>query len=142
MTLNLSPNGQGPTQTAPTVTDPGYYKFVDSVLNANKGLNFVQRIRNPAEKLDLGNGQYATHRMAYDPDTKRAYPTVVKQGNKLVELKGDEAWDYADKTGEYIAFNTAKDAERFANNGYKIVWNNQDNPFLKKKTFINIKKSK
>jgi hypothetical protein len=121
----------------PEVNDPAYYKYVDSVLNANKNLNFVQRIRNPAEKLDLGSGEYATHRMAYDPESKRAYPTVVKQGNKLVKLNNeDEAWDYADKTGEFIQFNTPQDAERFANNGYKIVWNNPDNPFLKNKPIL------
>ena len=125
----------------PEVTDPAYYKQIDSVLNANKGLNFVQRIRNPSERLDLGNGEYATHRMAYDPGTKRAYPTVVKQGNKLVQLDGDAAWDYADKTGEFIQFNTPQDAERFANNGYKIVWNNPDNPFLKRKVMLQTKKN-
>lgn len=139
MTFNPT-SGGGSNQTAPTVTDPNYYKYVDSVLNANKHLNFVQRIRNPSERLDLGNGQYATHLMAYDPDTKRAYPTVVKQGNKLVRLGDDEAWDYADKTGEFIAFPTAKDAEKFSSNGYKIVWNNQDNPFLKKKVMLKVNK--
>lgn len=125
----------------PDVNDPTYYKFVDSILNANKNLNFVQRIRNPNERLDLGNGEYATHRMSYDPGTKRAYPTVVKQGDKLVQLKdGDQAWDYADKTGEFIQFNTPQDAERFANNGYKVVWDNPDNPFLKKKILLKTKR--
>lgn len=141
MTFNPSSGGPGPTQTAPNVTDPAYYKYVDSVLNANNKLNFVQRIMNPVEKLDLGNGQYATHMMAHDPETKRAYPTVVKQGNKLVQLSPDDAWDYADKTGEYIKFPTVKDAERFADNGYKIVWNNQDNPFLKRSVKVRIKKT-
>jgi hypothetical protein len=124
----------------PEVSDPDYYKYVDSVLNANRNLNFVQRIRNPVERLDLGNGEYATHKMAYDPNSRRAYPTVVKQGNKLVQLNSeDEAWDYADKTGEYIQFKTPQDAEKFANNGYKIVWNNPDNPFLKRKVMIKTK---
>lgn len=124
----------------PEVNDPAYYKYVDSVLSANNNLNFVQRIRNPVERLDLGNGEYATHRMAYDPDSKRAYPTVVKKGNKLIQLKNDdEAWDYADKTGEFIKFNTPQEAEKFANNGYKIVWDNPDNPFLKNKTIIKTK---
>lgn len=130
----------GPSQTVPTVTDPKYYKQVDSILNANKHLDFVQRIRNPNERLDLGNGQYATHMMAYDPKSKRAYPTIVKQGNKLVQLQGDDAWNYADKTGEYIKFNTPEEAEKFSNNGYKIVWNNQDNPYLKKKVMLKVKK--
>ena len=132
--------GNSHNQVAPTVTDPQYYKEVDSVLNANKNFNFVQRIRNPSERLDLGNGQYATHMMAYDPKTKRAYPTVVKQGNKLVQLHGNDAWDYADRTGEYITFNTPQQAEKFANNGYKIVWNNQDNPFMKRRVMVKIKK--
>lgn len=125
----------------PDVNDPAYYKYVDSVLSANNNLNFVQRIRNPTERLDLGNGEYATHKMAYDPDSKRAYPTVVKQGDKLVQLKNeDEAWDYADKTGEYIKFNTPQEAEKFANNGYKIVWDNPDNPFLKGNVILKTKK--
>lgn len=141
MTFNLSSSSGDPRQTAPTVTDPGYYKYVDSVLNANRNLDFVQRIRNPAERLDLGGGQYATHMMAYDPETRRAYPTVVKRDGKLVRLGDDEAWDYADKTKEYIEFPTAKDAERFSANGYKIVWNNKDNPFIKKQTKLRIKKS-
>lgn len=127
--------------TIPDVNDLQYFKYVDSVLSANKNLNFVQRIRNPSERLGIGNGQYATHMMAYDPGTKRAYPTVVKKDGKLVRLGDDEAWDYADKTGEYIEFPTAQDAERFSANGYKIVWNNRDNPFLKRKVTIRVNKS-
>lgn len=140
MSWNPSFGNQDPSQTTPNVTDPNYYKYVDSILNANKNLNFVQRIRNPSERLDLGGGQYATHMMEHDPKTKRVYPTVVKQGNKLIKLNPDQAWEYADKTKEFIEFPTVKDAEKFAANGYKIVWNNADNPFIKKKVILKISK--
>ncbi len=122
------------TNAKPMVSDPSYYNTVDSVLNQNKNLNFVQRIRNPVKTIDLGNGQTGTHLMAYDPKSKRAFPTIVERDGKLVKLnEGDEAYNYANKTGEYITFKTSEDAKKFANNGYKIVWNNPNNPFLIKK---------
>lgn len=117
----------------PDVKNKRYLRFVTDVLQKNKDKNFVQRIFDPSLTLDLGNGESGTHMMAYDPKSKRAYPTIVQKGNGLVMLGDDEAYDYADKTGEYIQFKSARDAKKFSSNGYKIVWNNENNPYLKSK---------
>lgn len=128
-----NPNGLMDSIT-PSVTNKRYQKKVIDILNKNKDKNFVQRIFDPSMTLDLGNGESATHRMAYDPKSMRVYPTVVQKGNKLVQLDdSDEAYDYADRTGEYIQFNSPREAKKFAADGYKIIWNNEANPFIKKR---------
>lgn len=95
--------------------------FVDSTLNANQNLNFVKRLRElntPSIQVPGLPGR-STHLMSYDPGTNRVFPEVVQQNGQLVRLQGDNAWDYADSTKEYIPFNTTEKAEWFANNGYK-----------------------
>jgi hypothetical protein len=127
-----NPNGLA-EEVMPQVKNKKYQRFITDVLQKNKDKNFVQRIFNPALTLDLADGDSGTHMMAYDPKSKRAYPTIVQKGDRLVRLGDNEAYDYADSTGEYIQFKSAKDAKKFSENGYKIVWNNENNPFLKGK---------
>ena len=105
--------------------------FVDSTLHANKNLDFVKRLydTNPKSIQIPGEPGRSTHFMAND--ATRVYPTVVNKNNKLQYLgggHGDEAWDYADKTGEYINFKTPEQASWFANSpnhstGYKLGTN-------------------
>ena len=121
-------------EVTPDVKNRKYYRFVKDVLEKNKDKNFVKRIFDPSMTLDLGDGETGTHMMAYDPKSMRVYPTIVQKGDKLIMLGDDEAYDYADQTGEFIQFKSAKDAKKFSENGYKIIWNNENNPFLKKKS--------
>ena len=119
----------------PNVRNKRYQRKVIEIINKNKDKHFVQRILDPSLTLDLGNGESATHRMAYDPKSMRVYPTVVQKGNQLVQLEeSDEAYNYVDRTGEYIQFDNVRDAKKFASNGYKIIWDNEDNPFMKKRS--------
>lgn len=102
--------------------------YVDSVLNANKHLDFIQRFYNPTQSIPspYKKGDFSTHLMSYDPGSRRVYPTIVNINGKLQHLsKPDEAWNYADKTKEYIEFPTAEEAKWFANStdntsGYKM----------------------
>ena len=118
------------------VSDPDYYDYVDNIISKNASKNFVKRIIDPSLKLDLGNGDYATHKMSYaEVDGKFiVYPNVVqkKGSNSLVELNGRDAIKYALDNNEYVDFDNEEDASKFAESGYKIVWGNADNPFLNK----------
>jgi len=94
------------------------------IMQANQSKPFVQRILQPDNypSLDLGNGQRATHLMAWgDMDGKHVvYPTVQMDGNGLKDY-GDAAFDRAIKSGDYITFPTAEEADWFSRN-YKAAW--------------------
>ena len=96
-------------------------QWVDSVNNANMMKNFVQReyLKNGPSIQVPGEPGRSTHLMAYDPLSKRVYPEVVNINGKLKYLPGDQAYDYADSTGEFITFPTAEQAAWYSNNGYK-----------------------
>ena len=96
-------------------------QWVDSVNNANMMKNFVQReyLKNGPSIQVPGEPGRSTHLMAYDPKSKRVYPEVVNINGKLKYLPGDQAYDYADSTGEFITFPTAEQAAWYSNNGYK-----------------------
>jgi hypothetical protein len=105
--------------------------FVDSTLTANKKLDFVKRLYDQSKgSIQIpGVSGRSTHYMADAGD--RIYPTVVYRNGKLQYLGGrggDEAWDYADSTKEYIKFKTPEQAAWFANSpnhttGYKLGTN-------------------
>lgn len=95
--------------------------FVDSTLNANKNLEFVNRLydKNPKTIQIPGEPYPSTHFMEYDSASARVYPTVVNQNGNLKYLgTGDPAWDYADSSKEYIQFPNSKQTEWFGS-GYK-----------------------
>lgn len=120
------------------VTDKKAY--VDSTLTANKKLNFVERLYKSTEDIPTPKGKgpegdRSTHLMSYDPGSKRVYPEVVEEKGKLVYKEGDKAYNYADKTKEYIEFPTAEKAEWFSSN-YKMgteVLGNNASPLHKQK---------
>ena len=100
-----------------------------TVLEANKDKEFVKRILNPdsSPKLDLGDGNYATHKMAWGdidtPEGKRfiAYPTILMgQNGQLIDYK-DKVMEHVLKTNNFIEFNDPKKAEWFSTQ-YKTVW--------------------
>ena len=101
---------------------------IRAILEANKSKSFVNRIINyqNSPRLDLGGGQYATHKMAWtEADGKYyVYPTVLLQGdNTLKEYKPDDAWRQVRQSGNFIEFNSPNDADWFSRN-YKRIWPN------------------
>lgn len=118
---------------APSLTNASpEVKKIQSILEDNKDKNFVKRILDPDKfpTLDLGDGQHATHLMAWgETDGKNiVYPTVIQgEDGKLKQLGDDEAFDYALKSGEFIEFKTPKEADEFSKN-YKKVWDVKTNP--------------
>ena len=81
-----------------------------------------QEGRSPV--LKNPDGTVSTHSMAYgEADGKYyVYPTVVMGGgDKLQRLSGDDAWNNAMQTENYIEFGSEKDAEWFSKN-YKKYW--------------------
>jgi hypothetical protein len=87
--------------------------YIDSVLNANKDLNWVQRLyqKNPQTIQIPGQKGTSTHFM--ESGDGRVYPTVVQIPNGQLQYLGDKARDYADSTKTYIQFPTDKQATRF-----------------------------
>lgn len=114
-----------PVSTASTPQDD--QSRIMGILNQNSDKNFVQRILKPEGKptLDLGKGNFATHKMAWSTvDGKPiVYPTVVQDKNtgKLKELSSKDAVQHALKNNEFIPMKDGKDAEWFSSN-YKKVW--------------------
>ena len=99
-----------------------------AIVEQYKDKNFVQRIANPktVPSLDLGGGMTGTHMMSYATDDKGGgfvYPEIVQDqaSGNLVRLGRAEARQHAIKTGEFIPFDKAADAEWFGKN-YKKLW--------------------
>jgi hypothetical protein len=99
-----------------------------AIVEQHKDKNFVQRIADPQKvpAIDLGGGMTGTHMMSYATDDKGGaivYPEIIQDqstGN-LVRLGRNEAKAHAIKTGEFIPFGKAADAEWFGKN-YKKLW--------------------
>jgi hypothetical protein len=85
--------------------------------------------------------EVTTHWMSHDPESKRVFPQIVMVDGKLKDM-GEDAYDYADKTGEYIQFDTPEEAEWFAANGYKNAGQLTSKKFLSPKTLEVLKKKK
>ena len=81
--------------------------------------NFVKRILNPSlnkgkELLDSDN-KFVTHAMASADNF--VYPTVIDTGKgRLIHLNGDDAYNYAMKTGEFIKTDSPEEANWLAKN--------------------------
>ena len=106
------------------------YAEIMKILNANADKPFVKRIigdQTKQPRLDLKDGNYATHRMAWgEADTPSGrkyvvYPTVMTgKDGKLVD-HGDKAFSHAVKTNNVIEFDDPKKAEWFSKS-YKEAW--------------------
>lgn len=101
--------------------------YIKQVLQQNSQKNFVDRIINKDKypTMDLGSGNYATHKMSYSTFNNGAmvYPTIVYDPaqKKLVQLSAQEAPKRAVSSGEYINFDKPEDADWFSKN-YKQYW--------------------
>lgn len=96
-----------------TMQDGGY---IDSVLNANKNLDWVQRLyekNTPSIKIPGQKGR-STHFM--ESADGRVYPTVVRMPNGKLKYLADKAYDYADSTKTYIQFPSDEAAQQFGKN--------------------------
>jgi hypothetical protein len=98
--------------------------YLDSTVNANKNLEFIRRaiendglsIPTPKGAPGYGKGMTSSHLMTYDPKSRRSYPELVNINGTLKYLTGDDAYNYAEDTGEYIQFPTAEQANYFSQN--------------------------
>jgi hypothetical protein len=98
--------------------------YLDSTVNANRNLEFIRRaiendglsIPTPKGAPGYGKGMTSSHLMTYDPKSRRSYPELVNINGTLKYLTGDDAYNYAEDTGEYIQFPTAEQANYFSQN--------------------------
>ena len=100
----------------PNLYDTDKRKYVDSTLNANKNMNWVNRLYDPNRKSMKVPGQegMATHYM--ESSDRKVYPTVVADKNGDLRYLGDSARTYADRTKTYIEFPTEERAAWFGEN--------------------------
>ncbi len=95
------------------------------LMERNRGKNFVDRAYDYQHQPSIqipGQLYRSTHLMSYDTNsdgTGRVYPEVVQRNGNLQHLTGDNAWNYADSTGEYITTPSWKTADMLSNYGYK-----------------------
>lgn len=87
---------------------------IDRILNENKNLNWVQRLYEPnTPSIQIpGLDGPSTHYM--ESGDGRVYPTVVQMPDGNLQYLGEDAYDYANRTGEYIQFKNDRQAQRFA----------------------------
>ena len=98
--------------------------YLDSTVNANRNLEFIRRaienngpsISTPKGAPGYGKGMTSSHLMTFDPKSRRSYPELVNINGTLKYLTGDDAYNYAEDTGEYIQFPTAEQADYFSQN--------------------------
>lgn len=95
----------------------GGKKAINSVLNANKDLNWVQRLyEKDTPSIQIPGQPYPSTHFLESSDG-RVYPTVVQLPNgELKYLEGNDAYNYADSTKTYIQFPTDKEAQWFSKN--------------------------
>jgi hypothetical protein len=103
----------------------GELNKIRNLLNQNKDKGFVKRILEPDKfpRLDVGNGHYATHKMAWGKvgDRFMVFPTVLYDGKELQSFTPDVAIKHVLETGNYIEFDTPQEADWFSKS-YKKVW--------------------
>lgn len=118
--------GLDPTQLR-KMQKGGNIKFMSSIqtiLDANKDVPFVQRMYDPVETIPAlkGKGQYATHEMAWgEADGKYVvFPTIFPgPDGKLMRPK--DPFQYAVDNGETITLDSKRDAKNFAAGAWKKV---------------------
>lgn len=112
-----------PPQQPPDLFTTNKKAYADSVLNANKHLDWVKRLyeKNAPSIQVKGEPNRSTHLMA-DDGKGYVYPTIIRDNGKLKHLSEDEAYDYAKKTNTGIQL-PQKQGSWFAANGYKIAPN-------------------
>lgn len=95
--------------------------YVDSVLNANKKLDWVKRLYEPnAPSIQVPGEKYRSTHLMSDDGKGYVYPSIVRQPNgTLKKLSEDEAYDYAKKTNNGIQL-PQQQGSWLAANGYKI----------------------
>jgi hypothetical protein len=111
-------------------------QYVDSVLNANKDKEWVQRLtkkQTTANSIqDPYEPQYKSTHLMSDDGNGYVYPTVIKQGDKLIhyptelKLNEEQSIEYAKKNNIGIQL-PKRQGTWFANNGYKIGTNINNN---------------
>jgi hypothetical protein len=110
-----------PPQAATDLFKTNKKAYADSVLNANKHIDWVKRLYEPnAPSIQVPGEKYrSTHLMA-DDGKGYVYPTIVRLPNgKLQKLSEDQAYDYAKKTNTGVQLPQPQ-GSWFAANGYKI----------------------
>ena len=97
------------------------------LLSKHVGKDFVFRALYPEQspKLHNDDGSVSSHSMAYatgEGGKAYVYPTVVRgDGGGLVRLEGQQAWQHAAKTGEFIEVDSEEKAAWLSQN-YKKIW--------------------
>lgn len=108
------------------MADPRYDPNARQWIEDNSPLEFEQRVLKPSMVPGIQNadGTVSTHRMAWgDADGKFfAYPTIVNDNGKLVQLPDSVAYHHAMETKQYREFSTPEDADAYASGGYKSSW--------------------
>jgi hypothetical protein len=107
----------GMTEEMERMFQMGGKKAINSVLNANKDLNWVQRLyEKDTPSIQIPGQPYPSTHFLESSDG-RVYPTVVQLPNgELKYLEGNDAYNYADSTKTYIQFPTDKEAQWFSKN--------------------------
>ena len=98
------------------------------IIDPNTSLNFEQRVLYPNKYPVIQNndGTFSTYKMAWTTvgDKFIAFLMIVQlpSGNLSEFTDPGKAINYALQNKEFREFTSAKDAEEYANGGYKKFW--------------------
>ena len=100
-----------------------------AILDANVDKDFVQRVNEIAggsktfPRIDNPDGSISTHLMSWGEGDGNyyVYPNIHRDDEGNLKDYGKDAFRQAMKTGEFIQFDTAEEADWFSQN-YKVGW--------------------
>lgn len=132
-----------PEQGPQYVNDPSLQALSDILLWKNRNKNFIDRAAHPENNPSVQTNKLpglqdqnipdyvnSTHLMAHDLDKfsgkGRVYPMLVQKspGAGLDYLNPDEAYNYANSTGQYVETPSYPLADYFSKQGYKMASDN------------------
>ena len=97
--------------------NPGSYGMLSDIMTAgNKNLPWVKRRFNTnAPVINNKNGSVSTHKLRFEHDgnTPVVFPTIVQQGDSLLEMTPEAAFGYAKENNTFMRF--PEGMEDFAN---------------------------
>lgn len=104
--------------------------YMRSIINKYSHLDFVKRIIDPSDRMEMPSGRTGTHYMVTSPlyGQHVVFPRIIRdKDGSLKLLDKQEALIYARNTGELIPFGSETDALWFSYH-YKDLWKSKHQP--------------
>ena len=111
------------------------------ILEKHRDKDFVKRIFDPSQTMEMPNGKTGTHWMTVSSDGSGfiVYPRIINNGVELELLDETSALHHARRSGEFIRFTDKENADWFSVH-YRDIWKGRYQPDGKSKRYYGSKK--